>query len=88
MIGGPSSALEYAGTYYSDELEATFTITSDGKNVFLQRESDAAPVLLEAAGDAFRVRGTTIRLATIPGEKVTRFTIDAGRVRGIAFVRR
>ena len=86
-IGEPSSALKYAGTYYSDELDATFTITSDGKKVYLQRETDATPLLLESDGDVFRVRGTTIRFATMPGQKVTRFTVDAGRVRGIVFVR-
>ena len=81
---------DYAGVYYSEELEATFKITTDGSTVFLQRDVDPAPVPLERAGPVseFRVRGTTVRFVTAAGEKVTRFTVDSGRVRGITFVRR
>jgi CubicO group peptidase (beta-lactamase class C family) len=89
-IGAELWYREFAGTYYSEELDATFSITSDGSTVFLQRDVDAAPVPLEGSGPVseFRVRGTTLRFVAIPGQPVTRFTVDAGRVRGIVFDRK
>ena len=88
-IGSEAWYRGFAGSYYSEELEATFRITTDGSTLFLQRDLDASPMPLEPAGavNTFRVRGTTIRFATTVGEKVTRFTVEAGRVRGIAFSR-
>ena len=81
---------EYAGTYYSDELEATFTISASGDQLRLQRENDAVPVVLQTSGpeDAFSAFGMSLRFQRHGGGPIAGFIVDAGRVRGIAFVRK
>ena len=79
---------ELAGTYQSDEIDATFSIqTSDGK-LLLQRDTDAAPAAMEPSStDTFRARGLEIRFERTAG-RVTALLVDAGRVRDIRFVRK
>jgi CubicO group peptidase (beta-lactamase class C family) len=82
------SAADFAGTYYSDEVEATFTITARDGVLSLQRQSDPEPAeLLPASGGAFRFRTMTIRFER-EGSKVVALSVDAGRVRDIRFVKR
>src|SRR5262245_13883268 len=79
----------YAGRYYSPEVDATFEIVVRGDDVTLQRETDAAPVALLPYGgaDEFRARGMTIRFDRDANFRVVSLTVDAGRVRGIVFTR-
>ena len=83
----PSTA-DVAGTYYSDEVDAAFTITARDGVVLLQRESDLeASELLPGSGGDFRFRAMTVRFER-DGGKVVALTVDAGRVRDIRFVKR
>ena len=78
---------DYAGKYVSDEIDATFTIAMNGDALTLQRDTDATPSPLVAAGpDTFRARGCTIRFEKA-GDRVASLAVDAGRVRGIRFMR-
>jgi CubicO group peptidase (beta-lactamase class C family) len=81
---------EYAGSFYSEELEAVFTISARGNDLLLQRELDPAPIVVQPEGppDEFTVRGMTLRFARDANKNVVSFTVDSGRVRGIAFTRR
>ena len=81
---------EYAGEYYSGELETMFTVTAGDDDVRLQRVTDASPEVLrmEGSADEFRGAGLTLRFQRDAARKVTGFTVDSGRVRGITFVRR
>ena len=76
------AAAAFAGTYYSNEIDAIFTISARGRELLLQRETDAAPIPLVAFTDGFRVRGLTLRF------QKDGLIVDAGRVRGIVFERR
>jgi CubicO group peptidase (beta-lactamase class C family) len=78
---------EYAGPYFSEELEATFTLTASGNDLRLQRGNDPAPLLLQPVGllDHFSVSGMWLRFQRDGAGSVTGFTVDAGRVRGIVF---
>jgi len=79
----------YAGRYYSDEIDATFTVTVKDGRLMVQRETDSAPALLApASADEFRFGGMTVRFVRGTGGAVEALTVDAGRVRGIRFVRR
>jgi len=81
---------DYAGTFYSDELEVRFTVTARGDELLLQRQNDAAPTVLRMDGpaDHFMFRGYVLKFVRDDARKVTGFTVDAGRVRGIVFERR
>jgi CubicO group peptidase (beta-lactamase class C family) len=85
--GRPAGSLaEYAGTYESDEIEATFTVLVKDDRLWLRRESDPAPLEMQPSGkDAFRVRGMTFRFERT--RSVAALVVDAGRVRDIRFVR-
>lgn len=82
---------EYAGLYYSEELETTFTIAPGPQDPMLKRETDPSAVKIEGTStpDQFRATGgLVIRFQRDAGGKVTSLTVDAGRVRGIKFTRR
>jgi CubicO group peptidase (beta-lactamase class C family) len=79
----------YAGTYYSDEVDATFTVTANGGRLFAQRDSDLKPVELQRVStDEFRFAAFTLRFIQGTSGSVEGFAVDAGRVRNIRFVRR
>ena len=80
---------DYAGTFYSDELEARFTVTARGDELLLQRQSDTTPTVLRMDGptDHFTFRGYTVKFVRDSAGQVTGFTVDAGRVRGLIFER-
>jgi CubicO group peptidase (beta-lactamase class C family) len=78
----------YAGSYYSPEVDAVFTIRFNGGRLELMRETDASPAPLEPVGKGFRVRGLTMTFQKDASGNVDRFVLDAGRVRGIVFERR
>jgi len=85
----PESVLKtYAGSYYSAEVDAVFTISISGGRLELMRETDAAPAPLESLGETFRARGLTLTFEKDSSGHVDRFVVDAGRVRGIVFERR
>jgi CubicO group peptidase (beta-lactamase class C family) len=80
---------DYAGVFYSDELESRVTVTARGDELLLQRQNDAAPTVLRMDGpaDHFTFRGYTVTFVRDSARKVTGFTVDAGRVRGLLFER-
>jgi CubicO group peptidase (beta-lactamase class C family) len=84
----PTALASYAGTYYSPEVDAVFTISFKDGRLTLMRETDAAPVALEPFGATFRARGLTLIFQQGAAGSTDRFTVDAGRVRAILFERR
>ena len=77
----------YVGKYVSDEIDSTFTVALNGDRLTLQRDTDASPVGLVAAGPhTFRARGFTIRFER-NGSATPSLVVDAGRVRDIRFQR-
>ena len=88
----PSTPIErldrFAGTYHSDEIDASFVVTAKDGQLFLRRETDAEPAPLQPSADgSFRFRGMTVRADQGPGDIVQALIVDAGRVRDIRFVR-
>ena len=91
--GSGGSALDartlaaYTGRYVSDEIDATFTVDAGTSGLSLQRDADPSPSPLTPTGaDTFRHRSFTVRFEK-SGDRVTSLVVDAGRVRGIRFVR-
>ena len=89
-----------AGDYASDELGVTFRLAMvEGKLKLVAmldpagfRRSGGIPLneLLPALADEFEVSGTpvTLRFTRIAEHRVTGFTLDAGRTKGMIFTRR
>jgi len=81
---------DYAGNYYSDEIDATYQIAvQEGKLTLLRKKFP--PLSLQAVfADAFSSSGLigTIRFTRDQQQRVTGFTANGGRVRNFMFVRK
>jgi CubicO group peptidase (beta-lactamase class C family) len=87
--GDAHASADLAGTYYSGEVDATFTVAHKDGRLTLQRDADAeATVLQLVSPDEYRFRGMTIRFVRGSARKVEALVVDAGRVRDIQFDRR
>jgi hypothetical protein len=88
--GPPDDVREYAGTYYSEEVESSFTFTAVDGGLMFKRETDPSPIGIARVGrlDEFRGRGLVIHFQRDANRKVVALTVDAGRVRDIKFTKR
>ena len=88
-VAGSAALFDYTGAYYSDEIDATFTVTAKDGHLLLRRDpdADAAPLQLTAPNQ-FRFRGMTVRFTRAASGIVEGLVVDAGRVRDIRFVKR
>ncbi|NIN70433.1 MAG: serine hydrolase [Gemmatimonadetes bacterium] len=77
---------EYAGRYYSDELEADWELVAEDDALYLEDEPDDP--LVPTVKDEFTIDSVTITFLRDEAGRVTGMTLDAGRVRGIRFLRR
>jgi hypothetical protein len=83
-----ASVGEYPGAYFSDEVDAIFTVDERAGGLTLRRDGDGEAAVLEPNGiDEFRFRGMTIRFERGADRKIVALLVDAGRVRDIRFVR-
>src|SRR6185436_20273588 len=84
-----SQLVEFAGIYYSSEIDATYSISLQGEKLVLQRKNvDGVTPLLGQFADAFSAGGTgIIRFTRNPQNRVTGFLLTTGRVRRLRFVK-
>jgi hypothetical protein len=83
-----SELTQYAGRYYSEELDTSYTFaTKDGK-LTLHRKKFEDAALTPAAVDSFRdAELGTIKFTRNAKNEVTGFALFAGRVRNLKFAR-
>jgi CubicO group peptidase (beta-lactamase class C family) len=84
----PIALVQYAGRYYSSELDTSYTfVVKEGKLV-LQRKKFEDSTLTPVGGDSFTDPDLgTIRFTRDPNNVVTGFELNAGRVRHLKFAR-
>jgi CubicO group peptidase (beta-lactamase class C family) len=93
-LDSPQQLSEYAGTYYSDELDADHKISLKGKNLSLRIGESLEPSLTAAYADVFTTAGGQINLSFTRDDKgrITGFVfnsaLDERDVKGIAFKRK
>ncbi len=85
--------VEYAGSYYSKELDTTYEILLENDKLLVRRHNSPDQVLELRAEDAFRVPGAFGGTAEGefqrgPGGRLTGFVLNVGRAQGIKFERR
>jgi len=85
----PAQLKEFSGTFYSEEIEATYTINlKDDKLVLLRKNVDGDTPLVGQFADAFSAAGTGgIRFTRDEQNRVNGFLLTTGRVRNLRFVR-
>ena len=85
----PAELAVYAGDYYANEVDATYHLAVESGALVLSARHVAAQKLVSTAPETFRSdNGLTLRFERTGTERPTAFTIEAGRVRNIRFVRR
>jgi hypothetical protein len=76
---------DYAGVFYSSELDVTYTIRLSNDTLRLDRPNAiTSPPLVWREPDVFSAGGLRLSFSRANG-RVTAFTVGAGRVRNILF---
>ena len=76
----------FVGTYYSPELETTYTLRVDNGKLVVIRRREAPVELTPTSPDSFRARGLQFAFTREKG-KPNGFTVDAGRTKNLRFDR-
>lgn len=84
----PSAAelATFAGSYFSPELETTYTLTAENGKLIVSRRRAPRMELVPTTLDSFTLRGLQFHF-TRDKKAITGFTIDAGRTRNLRFER-
>lgn len=83
----PAQLADYAGTYYSDELDTRYVVVvKDGKLMLRRRKFDDSP-LRPTFADSFTETeiGGDFKFTRDAGKRVSGFELNAGRVRHLQF---
>jgi hypothetical protein len=89
----PQQLSEYAGTYYSDELDADYKISLKGNNLSVQISENLEPQLNAAYADVFTTAGGQINFSFTRDDKgkiegfVFNSGVDGRDVKGVTFKR-
>lgn len=83
----PLQLTRLAGRYYSPELDATFDLAVSGGLLLLRRARGQVDTLRAVAARTFRAGGLVLRFPPDANGEAASFTVDAGRARGMEFVR-
>ena len=84
----PADLAAYAGTFYSEELDTTYTISVEGGRLVLRTRRQYEPVPLDPVfADTFRRPGGPMLRFTRSGREVTGVSTGAGRTRNLGFTR-
>jgi CubicO group peptidase (beta-lactamase class C family) len=80
---------EYAGTYYSEELDTTYSIEiTDGALIMKRGRAPGRPLLQPTVRDGFAsLGGVQVEFARETQGRVAGFHFSAGRIRGVRFVK-
>ena len=86
-VASPTAAelAELAGTYASEELATTWRLALEDGKLYIRHRGMSKDPLAPTVKDAMSVEGLNLRFQRNAAGKVTGFTLDEGRVRGIAF---
>ena len=76
----------FAGRYASPELDTTWRLVVENGRLFVRHRGISADGMTPTVRDAFTLDGMNLVFRRGSGGKVTGFTLDAGRVRGVTFV--
>jgi len=84
----PAQLEQYMGDYYSDELQATYKVVLDGGKLYFQHKGAPENPLAAVNRDVFTVRSMRVNFKRDTQSRVTGFTLDAGRVINLQFVKK
>lgn len=84
----PAQLVEFAGAYYSEELDTRYTVIVKDEKLAVRRRKFEDVALVPKSADEFTLADVgTIRFLRDPQKRVSGFEINAGRVRHLLFSR-
>ena len=88
VVAGAALLAPFAGTYYSEELDVRYTLVVRDTVLAVQHRKLGDVTMSLAFADAFTSSlGQTVLFSRDAARRVTGFTLNDGRVRGVRFVR-
>ena len=84
----PAQLAEFAGSYYSEELDATYQVAARDSGLVVRVGEGAEQKLVPVVPEVFRGNQFTLRFARGKNGRITGFGLFAGRVLDIRFARR
>lgn len=79
---------EYVGSYYSEELAATYQFVQKDGKLLVKRRNAPEMELDPVVKDVFQGRRLTVEFVRSKDRRISHFLVNAGRVRGVRFERR
>ena len=85
--GSPAQLAEYVGRYYSEELDANYTLSIAGNKLVARKKVGDELILSPQFADVFgnSDRGISIRFSREPNGRVTGFLLNTSRIKGLVF---
>jgi CubicO group peptidase (beta-lactamase class C family) len=83
----PAELQSFAGRYASDEVDTTWTLAAEGGQLFIRHRGFPEDPLVPTVDGVFVHHGVILAFQKDAAGKVTGFTVNEGRVRGIVFRR-
>jgi len=84
----PTQLAEYAGEYFSKELNVTYTLKLEGDKLNYQLARAPQTSLSPTIKDTFVAGALQFNFLRDRQQRISGFTINAGRVRNLRFVRK
>ena len=83
----PAQLAEYVGRYYSEELDANYTLSIAGNKLVARKKVGDELILSPQFVDVFgnSDRGISIRFPREPNGRVTGFLLNTSRIKGLVF---
>jgi len=78
---------EYAGSYYSDELDATYVFEVEQGSLYLRSRGNPKTALQPTSRDGFIAGGTQFEFSRDARDRIGGFAVQAGRIRNVRFER-
>jgi CubicO group peptidase (beta-lactamase class C family) len=78
---------EFAGTYYSQELQALYQLFLHDGKLFLRLKNNPDAAVVPVLNDLFRVEGKNLAFSRNAQKQITGFVLSSGRIRNLRFVR-
>jgi CubicO group peptidase (beta-lactamase class C family) len=86
-LDSPAQLAEYAGRYYSEELDTNYTLTLQGNKLLARKKIGDDLILAPQFADVFGDSNSLIsaRFTRGPGGRVTGFVLNTSRMKGLSF---
>ena len=79
---------KYAGDYHSDELDVIYTLALKDGHLVLRYKNALESSLTPTLKDAFTTNSLSFSFTRDNRQRISGFTLDAGRVRNLRFIKK